>query len=317
MALVGLLAASPAAAGVAAVWAVSDGEKVEQGRSRAPAEAAKRRLGRADACASPRLATRSWRSRRSSRPMTPGSPRFPRRFPTLRRDGGGDAISYTPPAADPSLSLGRAIQLFSVHYMDVQGGEPRRLGLEAGSRAAPRDTLGWKPVQLVPENARSGRGGFPLAVGPGLGQSLWIEVYVGRDKPRACTTARSTLTRGRDDDGAARRAARLRLRAAGREQPARDGLLRAGAAAALPGPEPRSRLPPLRPPPPRRARARVRRGDGRGPARPLRREATSRRPPATRGPARARATRSCRCRSTDRGGRSRTGRAPGSARTRG
>jgi hypothetical protein len=27
------------------------------------------------------------------------------------------------------------------------------------------DPMGWKPVQLVPENARPGRGGFPLAVG--------------------------------------------------------------------------------------------------------------------------------------------------------
>ena len=31
--------------------------------------------------------------------------------------------------------------------------------------AAPRDPTGWKPVQLVPENARSGRGGFPLRGG--------------------------------------------------------------------------------------------------------------------------------------------------------
>ena len=32
-------------------------------------------------------------------------------------------------------------------------------------------------------DARAGRGGFPLAVGPGLGQALWVEVYVGRDRP--------------------------------------------------------------------------------------------------------------------------------------
>ena len=34
-----------------------------------------------------------------------------------------------------------------------------------GSPAAPRDTTGWKPVQLVPENARAGRGGLPAARG--------------------------------------------------------------------------------------------------------------------------------------------------------
>ena len=44
----------------------------------------------------------------------------------------------------------------------------------------------------MPENAREGRGGFPLAVGPRLGQSLWIEVYVGRDL--AAGLYRGTLT---------------------------------------------------------------------------------------------------------------------------
>jgi hypothetical protein len=51
------------------------------------------------------------------------------------------------------------------------------------SPAAPRDTTGRKPVQLVPENALAGRGGFPLEVGPNVGQALWVEVYVGRDRP--------------------------------------------------------------------------------------------------------------------------------------
>jgi hypothetical protein len=39
------------------------------------------------------------------------------------------------------------------------------------------------PVQLVPENARIGRGGFPLRVPASLSQALWIEVYTGRDRP--------------------------------------------------------------------------------------------------------------------------------------
>jgi hypothetical protein len=62
-----------------------------------------------------------------------------------------------------------------------------------GSPATPRDTTGWKPVQLVPENARGGRGGFPLAVGPGLGQALWVEVYVGRDRPAGVYEGMLTL----------------------------------------------------------------------------------------------------------------------------
>jgi hypothetical protein len=51
-----------------------------------------------------------------------------------------------------------------------------------GTPAAPRGT-GWQPVQIVPENARKGRGGFPLKVPPSSNQALWIEIYTGRDRP--------------------------------------------------------------------------------------------------------------------------------------
>ena len=54
---------------------------------------------------------------------------------------------------------------------------------EPGSPAAPKHTVGWQPVQLVPENARDGRGGFPLKVAPGQAQAVWIEVYTGRGRP--------------------------------------------------------------------------------------------------------------------------------------
>jgi hypothetical protein len=63
-----------------------------------------------------------------------------------------------------------------------------------GSPAAPRDTTGWKPVQLVPENARGGRGGFPVAVAPGDGQALWVEIYVRRDLPAGTYEGTLTLT---------------------------------------------------------------------------------------------------------------------------
>jgi len=48
---------------------------------------------------------------------------------------------------------------------------------------APTDPTGWKPVQLVPENAIAGKGGFPLSVDPNQNQAIWIEVYTGRDRP--------------------------------------------------------------------------------------------------------------------------------------
>jgi hypothetical protein len=53
---------------------------------------------------------------------------------------------------------------------------------DRASPAAPPDPTGWKPVQLVPENARPGRGGFPIRVAPHQNQAIWIEVYVGRTR---------------------------------------------------------------------------------------------------------------------------------------
>jgi len=103
--------------------------------------------------------------------------------------GGGSAgagaavIRYQPPAADPTEYRGRPIQLFSVNYMLVERATRATWGFTPDSPSAPADPLGWTPVQLVPENARAGRGGFPLRVAPNRNQAIWIEVYVDRALP--------------------------------------------------------------------------------------------------------------------------------------
>ncbi len=53
----------------------------------------------------------------------------------------------------------------------------------AGSAAAPRGCTGDQPVQLVPENARAGRGGLPIDVPGATNQALWIEIYTARELP--------------------------------------------------------------------------------------------------------------------------------------
>jgi len=177
-----LVGAVPAAAGVAAVWAVSDGEKVERDDRAHPLKAKNAVWdGRTVRLAAARNEIVAFQvvveADRAGLGKVSGS------LPGLRRRGGTETIAYAPPATDPTLSAGRPIQLFSVHYMNVTAESHADWAWKPGSPAAPRDTLGWKPVQLVPENARGGRGGFPLTVGPGLGQALWVEVYVGRDRP--------------------------------------------------------------------------------------------------------------------------------------
>jgi hypothetical protein len=101
-------------------------------------------------------------------------------LPELRSSS--DVIEYRPPGDDPSDAVGRPIQLFSVHYMQVATPSHASWMWEPGSPAAPSNPVGWKPVQLVPENARRGRGGFPLTVGARHNQAIWIEIYTGHNR---------------------------------------------------------------------------------------------------------------------------------------
>jgi hypothetical protein len=66
----------------------------------------------------------------------------------------------------------------------------------AGSPGAPAGIVGWKPVQLIPENARPGRGGFPLAVGARQNQAFWFEIYTRRDLPAGTYEGEVEVTAG-------------------------------------------------------------------------------------------------------------------------
>jgi hypothetical protein len=112
-----------------------------------------------------------------------GIERLSARLPGLAQKGGGARIVYTAPERDPSRYAGRPIQLFSVNYMEVVKATAAAWIYRTGTPSAPRNPLGWKPVQLVPENARPGKGGFPLAVAPGRNHALWFELYLRRDLP--------------------------------------------------------------------------------------------------------------------------------------
>jgi Glycoside hydrolase 123, catalytic domain len=101
----------------------------------------------------------------------------------LDQKGGGARIKYSPPTNDPTKYVGRPIQIFSVNYMNVEIASHAEWVYKPGSPAAPKDPTGWKPVQLVPENARAGRGGFPIKVSSGQNQAIWIEIYLDRNLP--------------------------------------------------------------------------------------------------------------------------------------
>jgi hypothetical protein len=177
-----LLLATTADAGVRRVWAVNDGEKIERDATDHPAAArnsvwngtsihlfgarneivAFQVIVQADAAGIEALSVR---------------------LPSLASSSDrGDRITYKAPAVDPTDYVDRPIQIFTEHYMLVTTPSHASWVYDRRSPAAPTDPTGWKPVQLIPENARAGRGGLPIRVAARQNQGLWIEVYISRNR---------------------------------------------------------------------------------------------------------------------------------------
>lgn len=178
-AFLAVTAADSADAGVRRIWAVNDGEKVERDAADHPAHARNsawdghvvRLSGARNEVVAFQLIVEADAN---------GISGLSARLPVLASRG--DRITYRPPAADPTNYAGRPIQVFAVHYMQVTTPSNASWVYDRGTPAAPSDPTGWKPVQLVPENARRDRGGLPVAVRPGENQAIWIEIYVGRQR---------------------------------------------------------------------------------------------------------------------------------------
>jgi hypothetical protein len=154
-----LIGAGRVDADVRRVWAVDDGEKVERDARNHPALArntvwdgrvARLAGARNEIVAVQVIVEADGRGVRELSARLPSlvSPR--------------DRITYQPPRADPTDFVGRPIQIFAVNYMLVTASSHASWVFRRNSPAAPADPTGWKPVQLVPENARPGRGGLPV-----------------------------------------------------------------------------------------------------------------------------------------------------------
>ena len=179
LALALLLLATSADAGVRQIWAVNDGEKVERDATNHPAlprnsvwdgQAIHLFGARNEIVAFQIIVEADAR----------GVEGLSVRLPSLASPA--DRISYRAPTADPTDYVGRPIQIFTEHYMRVTTPSRASWVYDPRSVAAPPDPTGWKPVQLVPENARRGRGGLPIAIAPGQNQGIWIEIYIGRER---------------------------------------------------------------------------------------------------------------------------------------
>ncbi|MBA3461787.1 MAG: DUF4091 domain-containing protein [Deltaproteobacteria bacterium] len=166
--------------GLAAAWAVHDGEKIERDDLQHPAKTGNtawrddvvRIFGGRNEIVAFQVVVESNAARITA---------LDAKLSGLTRRGGGGAIVYGPPGEDPSHSVGRPIQIFTESYMNIT--EPSQAHWVYGGGGVPPDPIGWKPVQLVPENARQGRGGLPIDVAPLTNQALWIDVYIPRGLP--------------------------------------------------------------------------------------------------------------------------------------
>jgi hypothetical protein len=170
----------PAFAGQNVIWAVNDGEKIEKDDLNNPNKKSNsvwdgRRIkifgGRNEIIAFQLIVQAD----------VNGIERLSVSLAELKRVGGSDKISYVAPSSDPTNYVNRDVQLYSVNYMNITAASKADWVFKPGSLSTPADPLGWKAVQLVPENARQGRGGFPLAVASNQNQAFWIEVYTKRD----------------------------------------------------------------------------------------------------------------------------------------
>ena len=168
-------------AGVQRIWAVGDGERIEKFDLRHPLQAANSVWdGEEISIFGARNEILAFQIIVES--DAEGINSLAASLPSLIHRSGSSRIDYMSPEPDPTHYVGRPIQLFSVNYLYVAN-PTKASWIYRDGPGAPKDPTGWKPVQLVPENAIRGKGGFPLSVEPLQNQAIWIEVYTGRNRP--------------------------------------------------------------------------------------------------------------------------------------
>ncbi|MGW8182264.1 MAG: hypothetical protein ACWGQW_26340, partial [bacterium] len=179
--LIFLLTLSPATAGVLTIWAVGDGERVERFDRNSYLKTSNSVWdGETVSVFGARNEIIAFQIIVESDEV--GIEALNVSLPSLTHRNGPSRLVYKPPELDPTQYVDRPIQLFSVNYVNVVTAT-KASWIYRNGPGAPSDPTGWKPVQLVPENAVVGKGGFPLRVGPVQNQAVWIEIYTGRDRP--------------------------------------------------------------------------------------------------------------------------------------
>lgn len=97
--------------------------------------------------------------------------------PVDRQSGkviGGNTLKYGPSGT---------IEIFTQHYLNVKENNYTRPAWFYGSEAsAPKQMTGWIPDALIPIDAKSDLGGFPVKISPSRNQGFWIDLHLPRNR---------------------------------------------------------------------------------------------------------------------------------------
>jgi len=186
--LVGPLAPAAAAAqpqapkGLAAVWAVDDGEKIRREDLNHPLKQSPNNpvwdgtriqlFGARNEIIAFQLILEA---------DSHGAQDVDVRLPALV-NGAYRIANSGPWLADPYDYRGKRIAFFTQHYLPIE--EASRGGTAWDSAAAPEGTYtGWAPDALIPFEAAQGMGGAPFSIPAENNQGVWVDIYIPRDAP--------------------------------------------------------------------------------------------------------------------------------------
>jgi hypothetical protein len=111
---------------------------------------------------------------------------------------GAATIRGSHPLPEPNSYLGLGVELFTEHYLHLTEpsyNDPIWGGFYTTWEANPKIT-GWIPDALVPFSAAAGKGGAPFDIPAGTNQGVWVDIYVADGLPAGIYTGTIQVTLG-------------------------------------------------------------------------------------------------------------------------
>lgn len=183
------------------VWAIDDGEKIKQSAPPGPLAA-----GTGNPVWSPGKPIRlfAMKNETVALQIVVAAEDAPLAGVTVDLDAltnGAATIANAPGATDPTSYVGRPIERFVEHFLDVTrasgGKDPREsLGWAKGSGPAAASWIGKVPDALIPVEVAPSWSPYPMTVAPRTNGIVWIDVTVGKAQPAGLYTGTIVVKTG-------------------------------------------------------------------------------------------------------------------------